>query len=215
MHYLYLFFRYISILPTIHLSAIIPPEEAIRLRVPNYSPSATTKQQKKPIPAPKLPSAQSTAKTDNRIRAPESVTENIAKVSEPDFLSEDYLRKYYPYLDVDQLKQYYPKSRMEFIITVSLGFLSVICLTYFILVLYRCLCSRKYSKWRASWNKAARSSKGNSYYKQMKDALPIVLKGHLQVHTALILLFFFFFFSRYKTPSKLTLMFWRSVVKKK
>jgi len=106
---------------------------------------------------------------------------------EPDFFSEEYLRKYYPYMDAEQLKKlYYPKSRLEFLITVSLGFLTVICITYFMMVLYRCMCTRKYSKWRASWNKIPKSSRGNSYYKQIKEAVPLILRGHMQVQVLIL-----------------------------
>ena len=104
--------------------------------------------------------------------------------AEFDAFSEEYLRKYYPFIDPEQIQQilkYYPRSRQEFVITVCLGVLSVICISYFLMTLYRCMCSKKYSKWRASWSKSARKGKMNNYIKQIKDALPIVLKGHLQV----------------------------------
>jgi hypothetical protein len=196
-------FRYISILPSIHLSIIIPPEEAIRLRVPGYKTNWPQNEAKETQIRPKIPEIHMHEKSRDKNEPKEKITiqseetkeqphengnihisgsEQYRKTTqEPEFLSEEYLRKYYPYIDPDQLRQYYPKSRSEFIITISLVFLSVICITYFILTLYRCMCSKKYSKWRASWNKIPKNSRGNSYYKQIKEAVPIILKGHLQV----------------------------------
>lgn len=195
-----LFFRYISILPTIHLSLIIPPEEAIQLRVPGYKAGWSKTKQKGDTFKPKAPRV-----TDKDVKTSEGedtgghhgnqgvVRNNVDDYDdggangdklgrkEPDFLTEEYIRKYYPYIDPEQIKQYYPRSRSEFILTVSLGFLSVICITYFVMLLYRYMCSRKYSKWRASWNKVPKNSSRNLYYKQMKETFPVVLRGHLQV----------------------------------
>ena len=101
-----------------------------------------------------------------------------------DAFSEEYLRKYYPFVDpehIQQILKYYPKSQKELVITICLAFLSVICITYFLIALYRCMCSRKYSKWRASWSKQAKKGKTNNYIKMIKDSLPIVLRGHMQV----------------------------------
>lgn len=194
------YFRYISILPSIHLSVIIPPEEAIRLRVPDYKANWPKTEAKDVHIKPKVPEVQDNAKlngiSQTTMEPKEKKKEEFGtfehhyqtssdkyqrSTREPEFVSEEYIRKYYPYLDPEQLKQYYPKSRSEFVLTVSLTFLSVICVTYFIMVMYRCMCSKKYSKWRASWNKIPKNSKGNTYYKQMKEAVPIVLRGHLQV----------------------------------
>ncbi|XP_060568692.1 sterol regulatory element-binding protein cleavage-activating protein-like [Ruditapes philippinarum] len=201
--------KYISILPSIHLSIIIPPEEAIRLRVPGYKTNWPQNEAKETQIRPKIPEIHLHEKSRDKNEPKEKITiqseetkeqphengnihisgsEQYRKTTqEPEFLSEEYLRKYYPYIDPDQLRQYYPKSRSEFIITISLVFLSVICITYFILTLYRCMCSKKYSKWRASWNKIPKNSRGNSYYKQIKEAVPIILKGHLQEIECLII----------------------------
>jgi len=194
--------RYISILPTIHLSLIIPPEEAIQLRVPGYKATWTkkpkvetnTKKVEQKVPEKTTKELEIGEKANNDKTTPDTLkmgvtvenkdskdTNVVPGRSEPDFLTEDYIRKYYPYIDLEQIRQFYPKSRFEFIVTVSLGFLSVICITYFIMVLYRCMCSKKYSKWRASWNRVPKNKGKHMYYKQIKEALPIVLRGHLQV----------------------------------
>ena len=180
-------FRYISILPTIHLSSILSPEEAIKFRKPYWKPRwppDTTPQQQ----FPQEPDASvkiSVTKPPKKIKdADEEQDAHRNNKAEFDALTEEYLRKYYPFIDAEQIQQilkYYPRSRQEFVITICLGFLSVICISYFIMALYRCMCSKKYSKWRASWSKSAKKGKLNNYIKQIKDALPIVLKGHLQV----------------------------------
>lgn len=178
------------------MSDTIKPEEAIRLRVPGYKtkwPQNEAKDTNTNRKIIQVPNEEKREKSDKDIvkqytepvitgdvqSKPEE--KNRQTTLEPEFLSEEYLTKYYPYIDMEHLKQFYPKSRMEFIITVSLILLSIICITYFIMVLYRLMCSRKYSKWRASWNKVPKNARGNSYYKQIKEAVPIVLKGHLQV----------------------------------
>ena len=45
------------------------------------------------------------------------------------------------------------------------------------------MCSRNYAKWRTSWSKAKRlrKQKQSMYYKQIKESLPLTLKGHRQV----------------------------------
>lgn len=182
--------KYIGILPSIHISIIIPPEEAIQLRVPDYR---TYQPKNKPKYSETMPKTPEIYQMDNNNSDSDDVMKDLAQaessvphqhsqphVNEPQFLSEEYLRKYYPYVDPQQLQQFYPKSRKEFLITLSLALLSVICVTYFMMALYRCMCSRKYSKWRASWSKVPRSVRANSYFRQIKESVPIVLRGHAQ-----------------------------------
>lgn len=94
--------------------------------------------------------------------------------------SSEYLSNFY---DSKKLKAFYPKSRREFVITMSLGVLSVIVITYFMAMLYKCMCSRNYSRWRHSWARhyARRQRSKGAYYKQIKESLPLMLKGHNQV----------------------------------
>jgi len=200
---LFLCFRYISILPSISLSIIIAPADAIELRVPGYKAKVTRhpprdKNQNSVINQNETVVTTvnddldrhddtNTGQLPNELRGFQTSEMPMISQKEPDFFSEEYLRKYYPYMDAEQLKKlYYPKSRLEFLITVSLGFLTVICITYFMMVLYRCMCTRKYSKWRASWNKIPKSSRGNSYYKQIKEAVPLILRGHMQVQVLIL-----------------------------
>ena len=87
--------------------------------------------------------------------------------------------------EAQKLKAFYPKSQREFIITVCLCVLSVIVVSYFMVYLYKCMCSRNYSRWRHRWSRhhfrdRRQRSKG-AYYKQIKESVPILLKGHNQV----------------------------------
>ncbi|BFZ00983.1 hypothetical protein BsWGS_04023 [Bradybaena similaris] len=132
--------RYISFVPTIHLSELIDPQTAIRLR----STSGELSQSLTHLD----PEDSDTGDND----------------------SQD---------NVHQFENFYPRSQKEYIITVLLCFLSVIVLTYFMSVLYRCMCSRNYSRWRHSWHRSTRRrSKG--YLKQIKESVPLVLSGHTQ-----------------------------------
>ncbi|XP_071102680.1 sterol regulatory element-binding protein cleavage-activating protein-like [Haliotis cracherodii] len=143
--------RYITVLPPIRLSAIIDPQTAVDLRH-----SAEFDYYAHPGP-------------DG-----EGHTHPIKDTNASDIANRI---PYYMY-DPEHLKTFYPKSKKEFTITLCLAFLSVIVISYFMIMLYKCMCSRNYSKWRRSWTKVKRRKKG--YYKQIKESVPLVLKGHRQ-----------------------------------
>ncbi|KAK0057373.1 sterol regulatory element-binding protein cleavage-activating protein-like isoform X1 [Biomphalaria pfeifferi] len=132
--------RYISLLPTIHLSEIIDPKKAIMMRHPSDAESV-------------LP--------------PISIQE-----TNPENDSQEGDR--YP-----QFKHFYPKSEREYFFTVLLCILTVIIITYFMIYLYRCMCSRNYSRWRHSWIRSA-NRRARVYVKQIKESVPLVLSGHSQ-----------------------------------
>ena len=79
------------------------------------------------------------------------------------------------------LQAFFPKSQREFFITVCFCFLSVIVISYFMVALYKCMCSRNYSRWRHSWARHRRQRSRGAYYKQIKESVPLLLKGHSQV----------------------------------
>ena len=187
--------RYISVLPTIHLSSIIPPEEAIKFRKPYWNSKWPPDSTQYPLKADVTVQGVHKDQQKHVDRTEEELDAHRNNKADFEAFSEEYLRKYYPFIDAEQIQQilqYYPKSRKEYAITICLGVLSVICISYFIMALYKCMCSRKYSKWRASWSKAARKGKMNNYIKQIKDSLPIVLRGHLQVRYTLSIQIFHF-----------------------
>ncbi|KAK4879556.1 hypothetical protein RN001_007702 [Aquatica leii] len=71
----------------------------------------------------------------------------------------------------------YPSSPMEILLTTILCFISVLVLAYAFVVLYRCICTRNYAEWRASWF----SDKTEENEVQvLLEAVPIVLDGHPQ-----------------------------------
>lgn len=76
----------------------------------------------------------------------------------------------------------YPRTRKEQVITVLLGIASGILCAYIFMLLYKCMCSRNYAKWRSSWSKTRRSRFNWPYYKQIRESVPLLLQGHLQVH---------------------------------
>lgn len=154
-----LFYRFISIIPSIHISKIISPQEAIHHRHPSHlKPTEGANDQQDP-------------KLDFSPRI--DMTEDVTM--EGGELPPNYM------YDPEHLKQFYPKSRREYVITVSLGLLSVICISYFVVALYHCICPRNYGKWRQKWMRGGRKSRQNGYFRQIKASLPKVLKGHSQV----------------------------------
>ncbi|XP_066255136.1 sterol regulatory element-binding protein cleavage-activating protein [Euwallacea similis] len=81
---------------------------------------------------------------------------------------------------IDQMEQpLYPRSPMEIMLLSILILISVIVMTYGFVVLYRCVCSRNYAEWRASWypEKAEEASEPEQV---MLEAVPVVLEGHIQ-----------------------------------
>lgn len=71
-----------------------------------------------------------------------------------------------------------PSSPMEIFLAALLCLVSVIVVAYTMVVLYRCICSRNYAEWRASWHQQEKSS--DSATQLVMEAVPLVLEGHTQ-----------------------------------
>ncbi|KAF5297711.1 hypothetical protein FQA39_LY12042 [Lamprigera yunnana] len=71
----------------------------------------------------------------------------------------------------------YPSSPMEIFLTTILCIISVVVLAYAFVVLYRCICSRNYAEWRASW--FCDKTEENEV-QVLLEAVPVVLNGHPQ-----------------------------------
>lgn len=71
----------------------------------------------------------------------------------------------------------YPTSPMELLLVAILCFISVIVLTYMVVVLYKCICSRNYAEWRASWTKEKTDV---TEVPVLLEAVPVIMNGHLQ-----------------------------------
>lgn len=134
--------RFVTIVPSIHLSSVISPEEALKIRHPNE----------------------------------ELRTGNL----EGAVNWEEYL----PGMKSNDVETRYYMFEGESLITVCLGLLSVFLTAYFMFKLYKCLSSRRYDKWRQSWNKSRqwrrKGGERQSYVKQIQESIPLILKGHLQ-----------------------------------
>lgn len=74
---------------------------------------------------------------------------------------------------------YIPSSPVELALTVLLAIPSLIFIGYLVVVLYRCICSRNYAEWRSSWTKANETAQDH-YTQVVFEAVPLVLDGHLQ-----------------------------------
>lgn len=71
-----------------------------------------------------------------------------------------------------------PSSPMEIFLAALLCLISVIVVAYTMVVLYRCICSRNYAEWRASWYQQEKTH--DSVTQLVLEAVPLVLEGHTQ-----------------------------------
>ena len=71
-----------------------------------------------------------------------------------------------------------PSSPMEIFLAAVLCLISVIVVAYTMVVLYRCICTRNYAEWRASWHQQEKSQ--DSSTQLVLETLPLVLEGHTQ-----------------------------------
>ncbi|KAG5891075.1 hypothetical protein JTB14_005711 [Gonioctena quinquepunctata] len=75
---------------------------------------------------------------------------------------------------------FYPTSPMEILLTTILCAISVIVLAYTFVVLYRCVCTRNYAEWRASWFNEKSSDESSQDEQVLLEAVPVILEGHQQ-----------------------------------
>jgi WD40 repeat protein len=73
-----------------------------------------------------------------------------------------------------------PSSPMEIFLAAVLCLISVIVVVYTMVVLYRCICSRNYAEWRASWSSSQEKNSHDSTTQLVLEAVPLVLEGHMQ-----------------------------------
>ncbi|XP_074658756.1 sterol regulatory element-binding protein cleavage-activating protein-like [Tubulanus polymorphus] len=149
--------RYISILPTMHLSAVIDPSEAISLRHPAEHEIAEQIAEQRKLYS----------------RSAEHASAYQIPFSKLDPYSQNLM------LHAKKLTQY-PKSSKEFIITVALAIASALFIVYIVMTMYRCMCSRNYAKWRSSWRRRPKRRRSLYYVKQIRETVPLFLCGHEQ-----------------------------------
>ncbi|CAG9781801.1 unnamed protein product [Diatraea saccharalis] len=77
----------------------------------------------------------------------------------------------------------YPTTPMEILLLAILCTISVAVIAYMMVVLYRCICSRHYAEWRASWNEDdeyKRIIAKQPAVQLVMEAVPVVVAGHVQ-----------------------------------
>ncbi|KAJ2954548.1 hypothetical protein O0L34_g2832 [Tuta absoluta] len=77
----------------------------------------------------------------------------------------------------------YPTTPMEILLLAILCSISVAVIAYMMVVLYRCVCSRHYAEWRASWNSDEEYRKiiaKQPAVQLVMEAVPMVVAGHSQ-----------------------------------
>ncbi|CAG4961993.1 unnamed protein product [Parnassius apollo] len=77
----------------------------------------------------------------------------------------------------------YPTTPMEILLLAILCTISVAVIAYMMVVLYRCVCSRHYAEWRASWNEDEEYRKiiaKQPAVQLVMEAVPMVVAGHSQ-----------------------------------
>lgn len=72
----------------------------------------------------------------------------------------------------------YPKTPMEMILASILAIISVIVLIYSLIVIYRCICSRNYAEWRASWSDKEEQEEKTEH---VLDGVAVQVNGHRHV----------------------------------
>nr|CAI5846666.1 unnamed protein product [Callosobruchus analis] len=145
--------RAVAVLPNIRISHVIQPERAVLLRNPDEKYGDKFRWQ-----------ALAAALDPIDFSDPEfsSVSGHSSDTSGS------------PHTD----QPYYPQSPMEIMLTSILCLISVAVLSYALVVLYRCVCSRNYAEWRASWRGEKESSGGEEEDRVLLEAVPVVLEGH-------------------------------------
>lgn len=87
-----------------------------------------------------------------------------------DFSDSDYQQP------TDNTTPLFPKSPIEIFLILILCSISLFFLSYLLVVLYRCICSRNYAEWRASWSFTEEVSKPRT--QQVLTCVTLQLKGH-------------------------------------
>lgn len=74
---------------------------------------------------------------------------------------------------------FYPKTPMEILLTCMLLVVSTFVVTYTMVVLYRCVCTRNYAEWRASWHSEPAEGETDAKPEQcLLEGVPIQVNGH-------------------------------------
>lgn len=150
--------RYIMVLPPLLLSCPISPEIAISLRNPEEKDPPTLRWQA------------------------------LAAALDPIDMTADYelidgINQVNPWSKTMSANELpiYPTTPMEILLLAILCVISIIVITYMVVVLYRCICTRNYAEWRASWTEnddQAKSTAKQPAVQLVMQAVPLILPGH-------------------------------------
>lgn len=147
--------RYVTILPQIKLSHSLDIEHVMKLRNPNDKNNIQIK-------------------TNNFKWQALAVALDPLDFNDFDFESQNKFNT------KQQPIPLYPKTPMEILLIAILCSVSVFVLAYTMVVLYRCICSRNYAEWRASWNDSEVNDKSldQQVPEHVIDSVPIQVNGH-------------------------------------
>lgn len=162
--------KYISILPSIRVSHLVTPEDVVKLRNPNEKSQKHNFQWKAlaaaldPIDFYDVDQSQAGGVMGASATAAAAALKAMKN-------------RQYPYST-----PLYPKSPMELFFAAILICISVFVLTYTLIVMYRCICTRNYAEWRASWtdHEEVAVTGNNKVRNVLQNSLPISIKGHHQ-----------------------------------
>ncbi|EAA05048.4 AGAP011336-PA, partial [Anopheles gambiae str. PEST] len=73
---------------------------------------------------------------------------------------------------------FYPKTPMEILLTCMLLVVSTFVVTYTMIVLYRCVCTRNYAEWRASWQESDSETEPKPE-QCLLEGVPVQVDGHV------------------------------------
>lgn len=146
--------KYVTILPTIRISHVVTPDEAIYLRNVDEKPKLHFQWKALAIALDPI---------------------DFADMEEKDGSIAYHLTNSGGY-NIGSAPLY-PKTPMEMLLATILCTISIFVVTYAMIVFYRCICSRNYAEWRSSWN----DSKTDIAYPKTQrifESIPIQIKGH-------------------------------------
>ncbi|XP_065077845.1 sterol regulatory element-binding protein cleavage-activating protein [Ochlerotatus camptorhynchus] len=71
---------------------------------------------------------------------------------------------------------FYPKTPMEILLSCMLIAVSIFVVAYTLIMLYRCMCTRNYAEWRASWTESENEEPKQE--QRILEGVPIQVNGH-------------------------------------
>ncbi|XP_066301686.1 sterol regulatory element-binding protein cleavage-activating protein-like isoform X2 [Branchiostoma lanceolatum] len=149
--------RYISILPPIHLSVVVPPDEAVDMRHHSEQQEHAQKLQ---------------------YFMESQVSSHIHDIQ---YNGEGTGRDltFDPLLAMNKTVRFPFSSKREYYVTIGLAVLSGAFLVVILMVLYKCVCPRDYGRW-APEGRRVKVVDDPYYIRQISDSVPLVLRGHTQ-----------------------------------